>query len=556
MTRDEVQAGAVAAVLRRADEGEDGTIALVATGVGKTRIGLEVHRRRGGRALWLVHLNVLVEQARDACEGVLGFRPDVEADRETDERQTDVLIASVQSLARRERLARYRGDEFRTVVADEAHHVLGEQWGRVLGHFRSGFRVGLTATRRADGRGLDAWFSSLAYAYPLSRAIRDGVLVPVRRLEFVVYGVDFLRARRDSDTDEQTARKLMADPRWRGVQGWANPLRRRSEGRKVLTFVHGTRLADMLAERLRADAVDDDGAVVRGEPALAAHAKLGRDEMRRRLRAHARGEFRHLVVCQAVAEGYDDPGIGAIGMCAATSRPEVYQQRLGRGTRPAPGKTDLLMLDFVGASRHGLVTALDVFGEEGGSEEVRQLAAEEEARDPDAGCLTAWERGLKRAEALARANQERDREAAEEAVRSRIRARVRYLEADPEKDPLALVGVNRYAVAARRRRGVTGSERTAEAIRRFRAPVPSDPAEAAALLTALVARAKKGLSTFRQAAWLAKLGLPSEVSFSQARALLDAVKSAGGRKPPEHVVASVLEECGGLEDDAEVTRAS
>jgi type I site-specific restriction endonuclease len=48
-----------------------------------------------------------------------------------------------------------------------------------------------------------------------------------------------------------------------------------------------------------------------------------------------------------VTEGFDDPGIDCVVVLRPTRSRPLYQQMIGRGTRIAPGKENLLLLDFL-----------------------------------------------------------------------------------------------------------------------------------------------------------------------------------------------------------------
>jgi hypothetical protein len=64
-----------------------------------------------------------------------------------------------------------------------------------------------------------------------------------------------------------------------------------------------------------------------------------------------------------LTEGFDEPSVDCIIVARPTQSLPLYQQMLGWGTRPYPGKTDCLLLDVVGVrTRHTLHTAATLFG--------------------------------------------------------------------------------------------------------------------------------------------------------------------------------------------------
>jgi len=69
--------------------------------------------------------------------------------------------------------------------------------------------------------------------------------------------------------------------------------------------------------------------------------------------------------CGVLVEGYDQPDVDCILIARPTKSRPLYQQMIGRGCRPWPGKDDCLILDVVGATtRHDLVTVASLFGVE------------------------------------------------------------------------------------------------------------------------------------------------------------------------------------------------
>jgi len=61
--------------------------------------------------------------------------------------------------------------------------------------------------------------------------------------------------------------------------------------------------------------------------------------------------------------GFDVPEVDLVAMLRPTMSTGKYIQQVGRGVRPAPGKTDCLILDFAGnVQRHGPIDGLAMHG--------------------------------------------------------------------------------------------------------------------------------------------------------------------------------------------------
>ena len=85
-----------------------------------------------------------------------------------------------------------------------------------------------------------------------------------------------------------------------------------------------------------------------GLQVLPVHSKLSNKLNAERLAAFKAGELRGLVSGQKLTTGFDHPEIDFIGDLNPTLSPGKHVQKLGRGTRPAPGKVNCLYADFGG----------------------------------------------------------------------------------------------------------------------------------------------------------------------------------------------------------------
>lgn len=85
-----------------------------------------------------------------------------------------------------------------------------------------------------------------------------------------------------------------------------------------------------------------------GISAYAVHSKKSNAENDELIKAFKAGEFRCIVNKNKLTTGFDCPMIDAIGMFRPTYSASLWVQMLGRGTRPADGKSYCLVSDFAG----------------------------------------------------------------------------------------------------------------------------------------------------------------------------------------------------------------
>jgi DNA repair protein RadD len=92
---------------------------------------------------------------------------------------------------------------------------------------------------------------------------------------------------------------------------------------------------------------------VRAEHVDGGTPKDERDAILARL---ASGETDVVCNCMVLTEGFDLPGIACIVLARPTKQIGLFRQMAGRGLRPAPGKSNLILIDHSGAVfRHGLL---------------------------------------------------------------------------------------------------------------------------------------------------------------------------------------------------------
>lgn len=515
------------------------------TGTGKTVLFAAVAERycaTGRRVLVLAHREELIQQARDKIQRWTGLEVGLERaeDRVLRRRRAvlvphlmaPVVVASIQTIIRR--LADFDRDEFDLVVVDEAHHV-SDMYERILGHFGGAHRLGVTATPdREDGVPLRVLYGVVAHEYTLAEAVEAGHLVPPRGERVTIEGLDLSRVRTTAgDLDKGQLDKVMSGERV--VQATASAIVQHCGGRPTLTFAASVATANAIAEQLeRRAALGETG------PAVAIVGETQRETRARLLGEYRDGRYQHLVGCDVFLEGFDEPRISCVALARPTKSRGRYTQMIGRGTRLAPGKSDLLVLDLVGVTgRHQLVSLLSAL--DGRSEPaVRQLAEKLMAEG-----LPAFEALRVAAERIAArireaAAREEKRKAAEEEKRERERvergtivlvAKTRA-QAVPLLAQVARLGIlalpsadPRPATAAQRgeleRRGWAGRE--VEGV---------TAVEADQVLRALADRRRRGLCSPKQARVLVRYGYaPEAITFDEASRLIDAISAAGWRRP-------------------------
>ncbi len=479
-------------------------LVVMPTGTGKTVLFAEIARLTKGAVLVLAHRQELVEQAR---QKISAWCDDVVAVEMADRRELTrpagqrrkIAVASIQTLQRR--LTSIPRDAFRIIIIDEAHHSTADSFRAVIEHFQTHV-LGVTATpERSDGVRLGDVFSEVAFDYDMLTATQAGWLVPIRSF-LVKTQADFRGIRKVAGELATGAVEevLIQDLH---LAEMATPILRERGSRPTIVFAASVAHSKALGRVLNEQAGDRRfAASLDGKHSLGARASVIAD-----FRA---GRIKVLVNCALFTEGFDVPEISLVVIARPVLSRSFYAQMVGRGTRLAPGKDDLLVLDFIPANcRHSLVQAVDIFGRD--KPEVVERARLIASKASQQGLSIGLEKALE----LARQEQE----AQEADVVYQLMRR----------DPYAAVGIDLRRFEKAQRRGAAPSEQQLKSIQRAGLPPKLiehySSSQVEELREHLLDRKAVGLCSPKQAKQLLALGVdPREMYYDEAREILRATK--------------------------------
>ena len=322
----------------------DKTLLVLPTGCGKTVVFASVAEeavRRGGRVLILAHRGELLEQAADKIKSFTGLGCSMERAQQTSVGEWfRITVGSVQSMLQDKRLGRFPTEYFSTIIVDEAHHAITDGYTKVLSHFENAKVLGVTATPdRGDMKNLGAVFDSLAYEYTLPQAIKDGYLVPIKALT-VPLKLDISEVGSQAGDYKTSELDSALDPYLEQI---AEEMKKTCSDRKTVVFLPLIKTAQKFCDILK-------------EKGFRTAEINGTSEDRKEiLQRFADGEIDVLCNAMLLTEGWDCPSVDCVIVLRPTKVRALYAQMIGRGTRLAEGKKDLLILDFLWHSkRHEL----------------------------------------------------------------------------------------------------------------------------------------------------------------------------------------------------------
>lgn len=358
------QQQALDAVFSRAQDGVTRQVVSMPTGAGKTILACHIIDTARRPAVMVVHRDELVNQTlRKLAEFDPGLSVAIcKADLGRKRHELagyDVVLASVQTLARESRLATLV-DAVGTgglLIVDECHHAAAESYRQTVTRLEPSLLVGLTATpKRADGKGLDGIFDEIVYALPMRDLVEIGKLArPIGIRIGTGVSLDGVRSRGGDFIESEVSAIVNSEAR-NGlvVDAWAHHARDAGRTRAIAFCVdvaHCYALQQAFIER--------------GCPAEVVVGTTPASERAALYRALHDGSLPVLISCLVLTEGFDEPLADCALMCRPTQSQALYVQMAGRVLRAAPGKPDAVILDFVdNTARHALQTILTLAGDD------------------------------------------------------------------------------------------------------------------------------------------------------------------------------------------------
>lgn len=501
------------------EAGRTRTLLVLPTGTGKTIVFASVAAdqvRAGDRVLILAHRGELLEQAADKLQRSTGLVSAVEKAESTClDSWFRVVVGSVQTLQRTARLERFPQDYFGTIIIDEAHHAITDGYRRILDYFDHAKVLGVTATPdRGDMRNLGEVFDSLAFEYKLTDAIKEGYLCKIMA-QTIPLKLDITSVTMSGGDYAVGDLGTALDPYLEQI---AAEMAQRCTGRKTVVFLPLIKTSQKFRDLLNAHGFR--AAEVNGQS----------DDRRQVLADFEADKYNVLCNSMLLTEGWDCPSVDCVVVLRPTKVRSLYSQMVGRGTRLSPGKTDLLLLDFLWMTdKHELCRPADLVCED------RTVARQMTENLAQTGCPEDIE------EAAAQAS--------EDVVAQREEALAKQLEEQRRKkaklvDPLQyeisiqaedLAG---YVPAFGWEAGPPSAEQSAALEKMGILPDAVESAgKASLLLDRLNKRRAEGLTTPKQIRVLERYGFQSvgTWSFDAAKHMIDRIAAQGWRGVPKGV---------------------
>jgi superfamily II DNA or RNA helicase len=340
----EYQSEVWGAIQSAREAGEDGALVHLATGLGKTTVGVADALRfadgfieKEGRTpniLFAVHQTEILDQAAERFAAVESDLTQGRYDGKTKNLSSTVTFATLQSLYKN--LEGLDPEQFDYIIYDEVHHAQADTFKKVVEYFKPKFRLGLTATPdRMDDKDIRELFGTEIYSKPLAEAMTEGYLADV---DYHIVFDEAVKKAMESGFNPTTMKEvqdlLENESRNEEIALQIHDKMEEIglEDAKTIIFCQNIQQADQMAQLLGGRSY---------------HSGLKKGERIDTLEAFKKNGLQVITTRDMFNEGVDIPDARLIIFLRSTSSKTVFEQQLGRGLRKNAGKDTVSVLDFV-----------------------------------------------------------------------------------------------------------------------------------------------------------------------------------------------------------------
>ncbi len=325
-------------------------LVIAATGTGKTVIAGFDYRRfvrenpqSPNRLLFIAHRDEILRRSMDTFRSILkdyNFG-ELYTGRNKPTR-LDHIFMTIETFASQSFDRCIDSHFYDYIVVDEVHHAAAKSYQSLFEHFKPKILLGLTATpERMDNLDIRPYFDNrVASEIRLPEAIGRELLVP-----FQYYGVtdnteteniSFIRGQLSESELEKAyvGNQVRADliigainnyqPFWNMIKG--------------LGFCVSCDHAQFMADYFNSKGIES----------ICLTGKSSQEDRVTAPKRLRKGELKFIFTVDLYNEGVDIPEVNTILLLRPTESMTVFIQQLGRGLRKADGKTELVVLDFIG----------------------------------------------------------------------------------------------------------------------------------------------------------------------------------------------------------------
>lgn len=330
-------------------------LVIAATGTGKTYMSaFDVKQLHPKKVLFIVHREDILRKAEESFKKVIGTTISTGFFTGSNKSyDSKYIFSTIQTLHKH--CAMFDTDEFDYIIIDEAHHIAGETYQKILKYFNPKFLLGMTATpERCDNFDIfEAFDNNVALEVRLHEAMEEELVSP-----FHYFGIaDIEQSSLEGvklDNISEIVKRLKINQRVDFIIEQMGLYGHDGEKRKCLGFCVNIDHAMFMSEEFNK----------RGIPSVCLY---GNDKISTRKAYTDRLEnnddpLEVIFTIDIFNEGIDIPSVNLVLMLRPTNSPIIFIQQLGRGLRKSDDKEYLTVLDFIGNHNRAFLIALALKG--------------------------------------------------------------------------------------------------------------------------------------------------------------------------------------------------
>lgn len=319
-------------------------ILQIGTGGGKTFVcSQSIKGYLPKRSLFLADQDELCQQPLRTIQRATGIIAGLEKASHRASLDSDIVVASAQSLCRRERLERYPVDHFDMVYIDEAHRGT-ERDIQIANYFETALICGVTATPyKINLADLSKWYETVAYKMPLTDLAEEGFAPRFERIalpvEIDLAKVNIRNTAQGKEYDDSEMESTI-EPYFDEI---AELIKKHADGRFGIAYLPLIRTSIAFANCLRRHGI------------TAYHIDGDTPNREELIESFDQGRYQWICNAGVVSTGVDIPRADCFLCLKPTRSMSWYQQAGGRIARVLPGVIDHLPEKHQAAERRRLI---------------------------------------------------------------------------------------------------------------------------------------------------------------------------------------------------------
>ncbi|WP_429971181.1 DEAD/DEAH box helicase [Fructilactobacillus sp. Tb1] len=297
---------------------------------GKTVVMAEIARRataKGNRVLFIVHRKEIVDQAK------ITFK-------QQSVNMKLCTLGMVQTFTRR--VDKLKPPDL--IFIDEAHHVLGKTYLRIINAFPRALKLLFTATPiRLNGKGFTDVVTDLVPGKQVSWLIKHKMLAPVDYYAPKAINVARLKVKRNGEFDTKSIEQAIKPK----IYGNAvKNYKKLAAGKQAIAYCYNVASAEKLAAEFNR----------KGIKAASVSGNTPKDKRKQIINDYRNGKIMIVTNAELFTEGLDLPNVDCVIQLRPTQSLSLFLQFSMRSMNPRKGKRAVI-IDHVGnVERFGLPT--------------------------------------------------------------------------------------------------------------------------------------------------------------------------------------------------------